>query len=165
MNPVLQSRPPYRIALACCGVWVALGALISPATHSAEFDESKLPPPAKGDVTFDRDIRPIFEASCFRCHGPEKPRSKFSLVQRDGAIKGGANGVDILPGQSGASPLIHYVARLVEDMEMPPPDKGEPLTPEQVGLLRTWIDQGAPWSGNTNASASQLTYSLTPFMQ
>lgn len=165
MNPVLQSRLPYRIALAGCVVWVALGVLTSPATLSAEFDESKLPPPAGGEVLFDRDIKPIFEATCFRCHGPERPKSKFSLDQRDTALKGGANGVDILPGRSGASPLIHYVSRLVEDMEMPPPDKGEPLTREQVGLLRTWIDQGAPWSGTTNASASQLTYSLTPFMQ
>ena len=55
----------------------------------------------------------------------------------------GANGADIIPGDSAKSPLIHYVARLVEDMEMPPPGKGEPRSPMiQIGLLRAWIDQG-----------------------
>src|SRR6185436_9047530 len=43
------------------------------------------------------------------------------------------------------SPLIHFTARLVEDSEMPPRGKGEPLTAEQVGLLRAWIDQGVQW--------------------
>src|SRR5262249_26162813 len=61
------------------------------------------------------------------------------------------------------SPLVHYVARLVEDMEMPPPGKGEPLTPEQVGLLRAWIDQGAVW-GVTNAP-EPLAFSAAPIFR
>ena len=40
----------------------------------------------------------------------------------------------ILPGESAKSPLIHYVARLVEDMEMPPKGKGDPLTRAEVAL-------------------------------
>src|SRR5688572_11470143 len=123
------------IICGCCHVGFA-----------AEIDESKLPPPAQQPVDFDRDIRPIFETSCWRCHGAERPKSRFSLVSRETALKGGDNGVDILPGQSGKSPLIHNVAHLVEDMEMPPPGKGEALTPQQIGLLRAWIDQGAKWS-------------------
>ncbi len=165
MITALQSRSPYRGVWPCCILCLTLGVLASPHALAAEPDESKLPPPAATEVLFDRDIKPIFEVSCFRCHGPEKPKSKFSLVQRDAALKGGENGVDILPGRSAASPLIHYVAGLVEEMEMPPSGKGEPLTREQIGLLRAWIDQGAPWSGATNGSTSQLTYSLTPFMQ
>ena len=41
----------------------------------------------------------------------------------------------VLPGESAKSPLIRFVARVVEDMEMPPVGKGEPLTPAQIGLL------------------------------
>jgi hypothetical protein len=84
-------------------------------------DETKLPPAAAVKVDFDRDIKPIFEGVCFKCHSAERPKSKFSLASRETALKGGENGIDIISGQSAKSPLIHYVARLVEDMEMPPP--------------------------------------------
>lgn len=117
---------------------------------AAEIDESKLPPPAAGKIDFARDIKTILDKSCLRCHGPERPKSRFRLDNRESALKGGAKGVDILPGNSAKSHLIHYVSRLVEDMEMPPDGKGEPLTARQVGLLRAWIDQGAAWGAATN---------------
>jgi len=107
------------------------------------LDPSKLPPAAQLTVDFEKDVKPIFEKTCFRCHGPERPKSRFRLDNRESALKGGDNGVDIVPGDSAQSPLVYYVARVAEDIEMPPPGKGEPLTPVQVGLLRAWIDQGA----------------------
>src|SRR6266568_6248037 len=73
------------------------------AGAAALIDESKLPPPATNRIDFGRDIQPIFEASCFKCHGPEKPKSHFRLDNRAAALKGGENGVDILPGQSARS--------------------------------------------------------------
>src|SRR3954465_3287188 len=128
---------------------------------AATLDPSKLPPPAKGQIDFERDIEPIFETTCLRCHGPERPKSGFRLDNRDSALKGGENSPkDIVPGNSAESPLIHYVARLVSDMEMPPPGKGTALTPAQVGLLRAWIDQGVPW-GATNVGP-QIAFSFAP---
>src|SRR2546427_536489 len=59
---------------------------------AAPVDESKLPPPATNRIDFGRDIQPIFEASCFKCHGPEKPKSHFRLDNRAAALKGGENG-------------------------------------------------------------------------
>lgn len=128
---------------------------------AAPVDLSKIPPAASGTVDFDRDIRPIFDQSCLRCHGPEKPKSGFRLDDREAAMKGGKNGVAIIPGKGEASPLIHYVSRLVEDMEMPPQGKGDPLTPQQIGLLRAWIDQGATWGTSTN-SADRYQVTVSP---
>jgi len=142
---------------------LCLLALVLPLSlAAAEVDLSKLPPSASTQVEFDRDIKPIFEGVCFKCHGAEKPKSKFSLITRESALKGGANGVDIIPGDSAKSPLIHYVARLVEDMEMPPPGKGEPLTKEQIALLRAWIDQGVVWSTADTAVAKGPQFSVSP---
>ena len=141
--------------IGCCLLSLPCILLLS----AAEIDESRLPPPATNQVDFARDIRPILEATCLRCHGPEKPKSRFRLDSRDAALKGGNNGVDILPGNSAKSPLIHYVARLVPDLEMPPEGKGEPLTPDQVALLRAWIDQGVSWDAGAPTSFSEFILS------
>ena len=124
------------------------------------IDLSRLPPPAAVQVDFTRDIRPILETSCLRCHGPEKPKSGYRLDNREATLKGGDTGVDIFPGDSAESPLIHYVANLVEDMEMPPAGKGEQLTVQQVGLLRAWIDQGVTWDVTPPANSS--AFSISP---
>ena len=58
-------------------------------------------------------------------------------------LKGGEEGKVVEPGASAKSKLVHAVSRLDEDSAMPPEDKGAPLTKEQVGLVRAWIDQGA----------------------
>ena len=148
-------RPMWTWGIGCCLITLPASLLLS----AAEVDESKLPPPATIQVDFARDIRPILEATCLRCHGPEKPKSRFRLDNRDAALKGGNNGVDILPGNSAKSPLIHYVARLVPDLEMPPQGKAEPLTPDQVALLRAWIDQGVSWDAATPTSNSDFLLS------
>jgi mono/diheme cytochrome c family protein len=147
----------------CAGRW-PVGALLALAwsAGAAEVDVSRLPPPAAAEVAYDRDVRPIFETSCFRCHSGERPRSRFNLADRDAALKGGALGVAIVPGDSARSPLIHYVARLVEDLEMPPAGKGDPLTPEQVALLRAWIDQGAKYPESAVAGRVVRSLSATP---
>jgi hypothetical protein len=125
-------------------------------------DTSRLPLPASPPIDYDRDIKPIFEAACLRCHGTERPRSGFSLATREAALKGGDNGVDIVSGQSAQSPLIHYVAGLIEDMRMPP-GQTPPLTEAQIAQLRAWIDQGVPWS--TNAPARQFQFAVTPTLR
>ncbi len=141
---------------------LALGCSAIFPIRAAEVDLSKLPSAAGKQIDFDRDIKAIFESSCFKCHGPEKPKSKFRLDNRESALKGGENGIDIVPGHSAKSPLIHYVTRLVEDMEMPPEGKGEPLTKDQISLLRAWIDQGAQWPANALAVSQRIQFSVSP---
>lgn len=105
--------------------------------------DPRLPIPATAAVDFARDIKPIFRDACFKCHGPEKDKGGFSLATRARAMEGGDEGVGIISGNSTASPLVHRIAALDQDIAMPP--EGERLTPEQVGLIRAWIDQGAAW--------------------
>ncbi len=140
--------------------WRLLLLVLCAPAAAAQMDETNLPPPAAVTADFARDIKPILNDSCIRCHSGQKPRSGFRLENRADGLKGGDNGVDIVPGHSGQSRLIYYVAQLVPDMEMPPPGKGEPLTPAQISLLRAWIDQGAAWE--TNRPADQFSYSLSP---
>src|SRR5271154_2357928 len=146
------------------GARAFLFLVICPALSAAEIQTNSLPSPANIKIDFDRDIRPILENSCVRCHGPQKPRSHFRLDNRESALNGGDNNTnDIVPGDSSKSLLIHYVARQVPDMEMPPTGRGNPLTPQQIGLLRAWIDQGANW--NTTNQPAQLALTFAPTLR
>ena len=118
--------------------------LIAGTTLQADVDVTKLPPPSpQKDVTFAKDIKPIFEKACFKCHGEEKQKAKLRVDSVEAIKKGSENGEVIVVGKSDKSSLVHSVAGLVEDMMMPPEDKGDPLTKDQIALLRAWIDQGA----------------------
>ncbi len=109
----------------------------------AAVDVSKLPPPVSRQIDFIRDVQPIFSSSCHQCHGATKQEAEFRLDDKTVALKGGELGVAIVPGKSSESLLIHLVGGLVDGKKMP--RKGEPLTAEQIGVLRAWIDQGANW--------------------
>lgn len=122
--------------------------VLSAAGLAADPDVTKLPAPAaQKDITYAKDVKPILEKSCFNCHGPEKPKSKYRLDIREDAIKGGSSKeAAVIPGKSEKSPMVLMTAGLIEEMEMPPLDKRDKypaLKPEQIGLLRAWIDQGA----------------------
>jgi len=112
------------------------------------IDASKLPPASdKQGVTYAADIKPIFGKSCVSCHGAEKQKGKLRLDSLEAALKGGEGGKVIEPGKSAESILVANVAHVGdEDEYMPPPDNKDkipPLTKEQIGLIRAWIDQGA----------------------
>jgi hypothetical protein len=180
------------------------------STTAATVDWSKLPPAATAaGVTFDKDIQPIFKASCVRCHGAERPRAQLRLDTLEGVLKGTKQGPVLTAGDSAHSLLVKSVSQLDPETAMPPkprarrgpggpqgtnapamqPREGggeggqppqfrereggddhgpgerppggpqgtnapgqrprnfgppaKPLTPEQVGLVRAWIDQGA----------------------
>jgi len=109
---------------------------------------TKLPSAAKKTVSYKKDIKPLFEKSCVNCHGPKKrPKGKFRVDTRELALKGGSEGVAIIPGKSDKSPLTYYISYQVVDYEMPPEGKKDypKLNKEQIGLVRAWIDQGAKY--------------------
>jgi hypothetical protein len=117
---------------------------------AAEIDASKLPPAStKTGVTYENDIKPIFEKSCFNCHSSkaQKVKGKLKLDTVPTALKGGENGKDIIPGDSAKSPLVAQVSHVGDPDDFMPPKKAEaknpPLTKDQIGLIRAWIDQGA----------------------
>ena len=126
-------------------VGAMFAASLASAADAKKVDLSKLPPASdKKGVTYEKDIKAIFEKSCFKCHGSEKQKGKMRLDSLEAVLKGGENGPDIIPGKGDKSPLLHNVARIGdEDDAMPPEGKGDPLSKEQVALIRAWIDQGA----------------------
>ncbi len=110
-------------------------------TAAAAARRAALPPPAGHKVDFVKDIQPIFQSTCFGCHGPKKQESGLRLDHKPTVLRGGDRGPAFVSGKSAESLLVHFVAGLREEGRMPP--KGPPLDPTQIGLLRAWIDSGA----------------------
>jgi hypothetical protein len=131
-----------RFLLPLAAVWgVTLAATAA--------DTAPLPPAAtKTGVTYVVDIKPIFDASCVKCHSGDKPKAHLKLDTLENALKGSKDGKVITASDSANSLLVKCVAHATKDHDqwMPPPHnkaKIGPLTPEQIGLIRAWIDQGA----------------------
>ncbi len=82
------------------------------------------------------DVYPIFETKCLVCHGPGKQRANFRVDLRQDFVK--HDNPWVLPGQSAQSPLMAIISG--ERAEMAEMHK---LSPAEVLLVKTWIDQGA----------------------
>src|ERR1041384_1617774 len=105
---------------------------------------AELPAVADKKIDFVRDIQPLLAKHCYECHGEKKQKAELRWDMKSVALKGGEHGPAIVPGKSAESLIIQLVAGLKgEDKIMP--QKGERLTAGEIGLLRTWIDQGAVW--------------------
>jgi len=118
-------------------------------TLAAAADTAPLPPAStKTGVTYATDIKPILDASCVKCHSGEKPKARLRLDTLENVLKGSKDGKILTAGDSANSFVVKCVAHTTDDHDswMPPPHNKAnigPLTADQIGLIRAWIDQGA----------------------
>ncbi|MSU35171.1 MAG: hypothetical protein EXS36_08655 [Pedosphaera sp.] len=99
---------------------------------------------AADPVDFKKQVKPILEANCLKCHGPEKPKGGLSLVNRTGALKGGEKAPALTPNDPAKSPLYTSTTLPADHDDVMPP-KGDKLNPTQQATLEAWIEQGAVW--------------------
>ncbi len=94
-------------------------------------------------VSYYKHVRPVFQAKCQGCHQPSKAKSDYIMTDVASLIKGGEDGVSVVPGKPAESHLLELVVKQAgEDRpEMPPKD--EPLTEYEVSVVTKWIEQGA----------------------
>ncbi|MBI5802551.1 MAG: PSD1 domain-containing protein [Verrucomicrobia bacterium] len=101
-----------------------------------------------GKLDFARDIAPIFSAKCFACHGPDDAhrKAKLRLDVREEALKSRDGKPAIVASSLAKSELWHRITNKNPDDVMPPKKQGKPLTPQEVALLKKWLEQGAPYA-------------------
>lgn len=122
------------------GVWL-VAALALFATACGSRDDRA------GRIDFNEHIRPIFNKNCVACHGGVKAAGGISFVYRDEALREGESGKRaIVPGRPDRSELIARITSSDPDYRMPHVDHGPPLSPEQIALMRQWIEEGAEWA-------------------
>jgi WD40 repeat protein len=118
------------------------------SSHADEPARPAIPisrPAQSHTVDFDREILPILRADCLPCHNKTTSKADLLLETPADMLKGGESGAAIVPGKAMSS-LMLRVAAHQEKPRMPPKDNkvnAVNLTPEELGVLALWIDQGA----------------------
>ena len=98
--------------------------------------------PARADekaVSFEKDVMPIFKASCISCHKADKKKGKLDMSTYADLRKGGKQGDPIKPGDPAKSLIVEMISGKEPEM----PEKGDKLTEAQVKVISDWIKQGA----------------------
>ena len=93
--------------------------------------------PQAGAVSFSKNVLPIFESICVKCHGGEDTNASLVLKSYADVMQGSENGPVIEPGKSADSLLI----QLITEGKMP--KKGPKLLPAQIRTITQWVDAGA----------------------
>src|SRR5437773_12321660 len=93
------------------------------------------------DVDFAKEIKPILEKTCLKCHGPEKPKGGLRLDSFDGLTKGAKSGKVVVAGKADESRLYEVITLEKDDPDRMPAE-GEPLNKLEQELIRDWINQG-----------------------
>ena len=110
---------------------------------------------AEDKIDFRKEIFPIFESSCFACHGEEQQMGELRLDAKANALEGGVSGPSIVPGSAQASPLVRRISH-AEGVN-PMPMGSEKLSESQINRIRAWIDQGAEWPENVGLEQAEVS--------
>jgi len=111
-----------------------------PAPGEAVATSPADPPPAPGEgaaVSFSRDVLPILQSRCVRCHGGEKTEEELNMTSYDGLMAGSEDGIVVVPGDADNSPFV----QLVVQGKMP--KRSPRLLPGQIQILMDWVNAGA----------------------
>jgi hypothetical protein len=108
--------------------------------------------PAEPD--FEREVQPILKRSCYGCHGAAQQLGGLRLDSKSTTFSGGVSGPSVKPNHAIDSPLYARVAGLGDQARMPM--GGKPLPPEQISILKRWIDSGAKWPDGVGAKVTEV---------
>jgi len=95
-------------------------------------------------VDFSTEVKPILNKKCITCHGGVKAKGGFSVLFREEALANTESGKPaIIPGDPDNSEMIRRLT--LKDPEERMPYKHEPLSEDEIDILRRWVQQGAQW--------------------
>jgi len=127
---LLRAATLKLVSPACI---LAVWFLVNAGTTPGQDTES-----TRRHLTFEKDIAPLFESHCLRCHGKTKQEAGLDLRRRFTLMTGGDSGPAIVPGMPQKSLLLE----LLNDRLMPPEDEPQ-LNDQQIGAVRQWLASGA----------------------
>jgi WD40 repeat protein len=115
------------------------------------------PAVAPAPPDFARDVVPILESNCLRCHNSAKVEGGLLLESHEDLMRGGDSGSPLVAGKPDESPLILQIEGRAKP-KMPPK---KDLQPDEIAVLRAWVAAGAPYSKAARASLDTKVPALT----
>jgi WD40 repeat protein len=115
-------------------------------------------------ISFEQEILPILQKNCMACHSTSAKNGSLVLETPAAMLKGGDSGPAIVVGK-GAESWLLQVASHTEEPHMPPPDNevgAKPLSSQELGLIKLWIDQGAKGTGLATLLSPERWHPLPP---
>ncbi|MEM1295308.1 MAG: DUF1553 domain-containing protein, partial [Verrucomicrobiota bacterium] len=100
------------------------------------------------EIDFNRDIRPLISSNCIACHGPDENEraADLRLDTAEGSRADLGGYAAIVPGDADASEMIYRIITDDEADKMPPKGKGRRFTPDEIALLKRWVEQGGDYA-------------------
>ena len=133
-----------RTVVSLLLVLISLHELLAQATSPANSKK----------VDFIKEIQPLFEKSCYSCHGEKVQMGGLRLDSKKLAFDGGQSGKAIRAGSAAESTLYRRIAGVGEQVRMPMGK--DPLPADQIQTVRTWIDQGADWPEGVGTASAEI---------
>ncbi len=96
----------------------------------------------KSPVLFDKDVEPILASKCITCHSGNVKEGKLDLSSYEAILKGGKRGTSVVAGNAEKSLLYRSCAK-IQRPYMPPRSEPTAVVPEELALIKLWIDEGA----------------------
>ncbi len=141
----LRRTPATRgCVVLAAGLWLSVVVPMNPAAFGGD-------PRSPRKVDFNFEIRPILSDKCFKCHGPDARNRKAGLRfdTREGAFaETESGGRAVVPGKLDESELYRRITASDEAERMPPKSLGRTLSPQEIDILKRWIEQGGEWQSH-----------------
>jgi uncharacterized membrane protein len=99
--------------------------------------------PIEEQIVYADIVQPILNKRCVQCHKEEKSKGKFRMDTYDLLVKGGKEGDGIEPGNAEDSNIVYRAELPEDDEEHMPPDGKKGLEPNELAILKWWINEGA----------------------
>lgn len=137
-------------------------AKVAPMNLASKPKEEPMVLDASVKVDFEKHVLPILETACFECHSGQlkKPKGGIRLDDLEAIRDKSRSDNLVLPHKPEKSTLVKSISLPPDhDDVMPPPDKGKPLTPGQIDLIRRWVEEGANFGSWTSTRAKEVVVS------
>ncbi len=125
--------------------------LIGAALTAIAYNANRRVAADEKTVSFNRDIRPIFSDTCFRCHGPDKNARQAGLrldIREEATKKTRSGVIPIVPGKPDESEVVRRIFSNKEYEQMPPKEAHKVLTQQQKETIKRWVAEGAKYEGH-----------------
>jgi WD40 repeat protein len=133
-----QKTFPFKWSVLALGAALAVVALLKSRVSGAAPPEPR-PAPSSPTASY-KTVVSILQQRCFACHSSEAKMGGFVMASYTTLMKGGAHGAEIVPGSSAKSRLVLMVEGTIQPRM---PFGGNALSPDEIAVIKKWIDEGA----------------------